>query len=208
MNTIMGKKIGMTSIFDADGKVHPVTVVEIGPCPVIQVKTLENDGYEAVQLGFIARKEKQTNKPMAGHFKKYGVEPKQFVKEFRFEGAGLVAAGTVADISMLKTGDVVRVTGVTKGKGFQGVVKRHGMRLQGASHGTHESHRGPGSIGMCTHPGRVFKGKHMAGRMGTDQITIKNLEIMKVVPEENIVFIKGSVPGGKNSVLKIIRQEA
>lgn len=208
MNVILAKKIGMTSFFGPTGREFPVTIVEAGPCDVVQVKTLENDKYEAIQLGFQEKKEKRTNKPQTGHFKKAGVAPKKVLKEFRFEGAEKVKVGTVLDATIFNAGDVIAVTGTSKGKGFQGVVKRWNMKKQGMSHGVHESHRGPGSIGQCASPGRVFKGKHMAGRMGNDQKTIQNLEVLKVVAEKNILFIKGSVPGGKNGVLKIVRQEA
>lgn len=208
MHYILGKKIGMTSFFGPTGREFPITIVEVGPCTVIQTKTLENDKYEAVQLGFMDKKEKRVNKPGKGHFAKYDLTPKKVLKEVRFEGAGAIKPGTVYDSSILSEGDSVNVTGISKGKGTQGVVKRWGMKLQGKSHGTHEKKRGPGSIGMCATPGKVVKGKHMAGRMGNDKVTIKNLEILKVDNEKNIVFIQGSVPGGKNGILTIKKVEA
>ena len=207
MNVIMGKKIGMASFFGPTGREFPVTIVETGPCVVVQVKTLEKDNYEAVQLGFVEKKEKGVNKPLKGHFQKAGVTPKRFLKEFRFEGAGELEVGSEVNVSIFNEGDSLAVTGTSKGKGFQGVIKRWGMKRQGRSHGTHESKRGTGSIGQCAWPSRVWKGKHMAGRMGNDTVTISNLEVLKIIPEKNIIFVKGSVPGGKNGLLKIRKQE-
>ena len=208
MNVIMGKKLGMASFFGPTGREFPVTIVETGPCVVVQVKTLEKDKYESVQLGFIEKKEKGVNKPLKGHFQKAGVTPKRFLKEFRFEGAGELEVGSEVNVSIFNEGDSLAVTGTSKGKGFQGVIKRWGMKRQGRSHGTHESKRGTGSIGQCAWPSRVWKGKHMAGRMGNDTVTISNLEVLKIIPEKNIIFVKGSVPGGKNGLLKIRKQEA
>ncbi|MDY0017491.1 MAG: 50S ribosomal protein L3 [Candidatus Delongbacteria bacterium] len=207
MDVILGKKLGMASFFGPAGREFPVTIVQAGPCKVVQVKTIEKDKYEAVQIGFEPKKESRVNKPLAGHFKKAGVEALKHLKEFRFEGAGKIAVGTLIDVSMFHEGDNLVVSGISKGKGFQGVVKRWGMHLQGGSHGTHESHRGQGSIGQCTWPSRVWKGKHMAGRMGNDQVTIKNIEVLKTIPEKNIIFIKGSLPGAKNGILKIWKME-
>ncbi|MDA3884599.1 MAG: 50S ribosomal protein L3 [Candidatus Delongbacteria bacterium] len=207
MNVIMGKKLGMASFFGPTGREFPVTIVETGPCVVVQVKTLEKDKYEAVQLGFVEKKEKGVNKPLKGHFQKAGVTPKRFLKEFRFEGAGELEVGSEVNVSIFNEGDSLAVTGTSKGKGFQGVIKRWGMKRQGRSHGTHESKRGTGSIGQCAWPSRVWKGKHMAGRMGNDTVTISNLEVLKIIPEKNIIFVKGSVPGGKNGLLKIRKQE-
>ncbi len=207
MDVILGKKLGMASFFGPAGREFPVTIVQAGPCKVVQVKTIEKDKYEAVQIGFEPKKESRVNKPLAGHFKKAGVETLKHLREFRFEGAGKVAVGTQIDVSMFNEGDNLLVSGISKGKGFQGVVKRWGMHLQGGSHGTHESHRGPGSIGQCTWPSRVWKGKHLPGRMGNDQVTIKNIEVLKIIPEKNILFIKGSLPGAKNGILKIWKME-
>ena len=207
MNVIMGKKLGMASFFGPTGREFPVTIVETGPCVVVQVKTLKKDKYEAVQLGFVEKKEKGVNKPLKGHFQKAGVTPKRFLKEFRFTGAGELEVGSEVNVSIFNEGDSLAVTGVSKGKGFQGVIKRWGMKRQGRSHGTHESKRGTGSIGQCAWPSRVWKGKHMAGRMGNDQVTVSNLEVLKVIPDKNIIFVKGSVPGGKNGLLKIRKQE-
>ncbi|HAQ61165.1 TPA: 50S ribosomal protein L3 [Candidatus Delongbacteria bacterium] len=208
MDVILGKKLGMASFFGPAGREFPVTIVEAGPCKVVQVKTIEKDKYEAIQLGFANQKESRVNKPLTGHFKKAGVEVKKYLKEFRFTGAGKVAVGTEITVAAFSEGDNLSVEGVSKGKGFQGVVRRWGMRLQGGSHGTHESHRGPGSIGQCTWPSRVWKGKHLPGRMGSDKVTIKNVEVLKTIPEKNIIFIKGSLPGAKNGILKIRKLEA
>ncbi|MBN2789001.1 MAG: 50S ribosomal protein L3 [Candidatus Delongbacteria bacterium] len=208
MNVILGKKLGMASFFGPTGREFPVTIVETGPCVVVQVKTIENDKYEAVQLGFIDKKEKRVNKPQKGHFEKAGIAPKRFLKEFRFEGAGELEVGSEVNVSIFQEGDSLAVTGTSKGKGFQGTIKRWGMKRQGRTHGTHESKRGPGSIGQCAWPSRVWKGKRMAGRMGNDKVTVKNLEVLKVIPDKNIIFVKGSVPGGKNGLLKIRKQEA
>jgi large subunit ribosomal protein L3 len=208
MNVILGKKLGMASFFGPAGREFPVTIVQAGPCKVIQVKTIEKDKYEAIQLGFENQKEKRVNKPLTGHFKKAGEELYRHLREFRFEGAGSIQAGTEINAAMFHEGDNLEVSGISKGKGFQGTVKRWGMRLQGGSHGTHESHRGCGSIGNSTWPSRVWKGKKMSGRMGNDKVTIKNVEILKVIPEKNIIFIKGSLPGATNGILKISRMEA
>lgn len=198
----------MASFFGPTGREFPVTIVETGPCVVVQVKTFDKDNYEAVQLGFVEKKEKGVNKPLKGHFKKAGVTPKRFLKEFRFDGAGELEVGSEVNVSIFHEGDTLTVTGISKGKGFQGTIKRWGMSRQGRTHGTHESKRGPGSIGQCAWPSRVWKGKRMAGRMGNDQVTVQNLEVLKVIPDKNIIFVKGSVPGGKNGLLKIRKQEA
>ena len=207
MDVILGKKLGMASFFGPTGREFPVTIVEAGPCVITQVKILEKDKYEAVQLGFVEKKESRVNKPLKGHFQKAGVTPKRFLKEFRFEGAGELEVGSEVNVSIFNEGDTVAVTGTSKGKGFQGVIKRWGMKRQGRSHGTHESKRGTGSIGQCAWPSRVWKGKHMPGRMGSDKVTVSNLEVLKVIPDKNIIFVKGSVPGGKNGLLKIRKQE-
>lgn len=193
----------MTSLFTEDGRELPCTVVQAGPCTVTQIKTVEKDKYEAIQLGFLDKKESRTTKPELGHFKKNDLTAKKVLKELRINGANEVELGTVIDSKIFQVGDFVTVSGISKGKGYQGTVKRWGMSLQGKSHGTHESKRGSGSIGQCAWPSRVWKGKRMAGRMGTDKITVKNLEVLKVVEEENIIFLKGSVPGGKNGILTI-----
>jgi len=200
---LIGKKVGMTSIFLENGKNVPCTVIEAGPCNVTQVKTQETDGYSAVQLGFGDKKEKNTAKPQMGHFIKAGVGPKRKVVEFRdFEKE--VSLGEAIDVTVFEEGEWIDVTGFSKGKGFQGVVKRHGFGGVGeATHGQHNRLRAPGSIGACSTPSRVFKGMRMAGRTGNDRVTIQNLEVIKVLPEQNLLVVKGSVPGAKGGYLII-----
>lgn len=207
MNVIIGKKIGMTSYFGPTGREFGATVIQVGPCNVVDTKTLEKDGYEAVVLGFLDRKESKFNKPELGLFKKSGVTPKRVLKEFRFEGAGKEEIGQSVTAESFVAGDVVIVTGMSKGKGFQGVVKKYGFKMQRQSHGGHESKRGPGSIGQCTWPSRVMKGKKMAGRMGNEQITIKNIEVLKVDKENNLMLVLGSIPGARNGIVRIKKSE-
>jgi large subunit ribosomal protein L3 len=205
MSGLIGKKIGMTSIFDASGKLVPCTVIEAGPCVVTQVRTKDVDGYEAIQLSFDEKKEKNTSKAMAGHFKKAGTTPKRVVAEFsRFEEKKNF--GDTLGVDIFAEGEYVDVVGTSKGKGFQGVVKRHGFAgVNDATHGQHNRLRAPGSIGASSYPSRVFKGMRMAGRTGGVQSKVINLEILKVVPEKNIIVVKGSVPGAKGSYVKIER---
>jgi large subunit ribosomal protein L3 len=202
MPGLLGKKIGMTSVFSEEGKSLPCTVIEVGPCVVTQVKTVEKDGYQAVQLGFEDKKEKHTTKPAMGHFQKAGVTPKRHLAEFRgFDSATL---GDVLTVDLFENVGFVDVVGTSKGKGFQGVVKRHGFGGVGQStHGQHNRLRAPGSIGACSYPAKVFKGTRMAGQMGNARVTIQNLEVVKVIPEHNILLVKGSVPGAKGSILLI-----
>ena len=204
MPGLIGKKIGMTSVFSADGKNLPCTVIETGPCVVTQIKTVETDGYAAVQLGFQEKTEKHTNKPEAGHFKKAGVAPQRHLVEFKdFEQD--LKVGDKLTVDMLFEADTfVDVVGTSKGKGFQGVVKRHGFgRVGQSTHGQHNRLRAPGSVGASSFPSRVFKGMRMAGRMGGDRVTVQNLQILKVIPEHNLLLLKGSVPGAKNSIVYI-----
>ena len=204
MPGLLGKKIGMTSVFSADGKNVPCTVIEAGPCVVTQIKTVETDGYEAVQLGFQTKTDKHTNKPETGHFKAAGVTPQRHLVEFKeFETElKLGEAITVADLFEADT--FVDVVGTSKGKGFQGVVKRHGFGGVGqATHGQHNRLRAPGSLGASSYPSRVFKGMRMGGRMGGDKVTIQNLQVLKVIPEHNLLLVKGSVPGAKGSIVII-----
>lgn len=203
MPGLLGKKIGMTSVFSADGKNIPCTVVEAGPCVVTQVKTVEHDGYDALQLGFEEKKEKHTTKPEMGHFKKAGVAPQRYLVEFKgFEGE--YKPGDVLTAELFQADEYVDVAGTTKGKGFQGVVKRHGFHGVGeATHGQDDRLRAPGSLGASSWPSRVFKGMRMAGRTGGDRVTVQNLQVIKVIPEHNLVLIKGSVPGAKGSILII-----
>ena len=204
MSGIIGRKVGMTSIFSADGRNVACTLIEAGPCVVTQVKNLESDGYNAVQLGFGERKDKHTSKPLMGHFKKAGTTPKRKVvefRDFRVEFEGQVDLGkTVKSEDVFIEGDFLDAIGTSKGKGFQGVVKRHGFAGVGdATHGQHNRARHPGSIGACSWPSRVFKGMRMAGRTGGDRVKVLNLRVMKIYPEKNLILVSGSVPGAKNS---------
>ena len=202
MPGLLGKKIGMTSVFSADGKNVPCTVIEVGPCVVTQIKTTEKDGYDAIQLGFEQKKEKHTTKPMAGHFEKAGVAPQRHLAEFKgFEGELKLGDALTVD-SLFSEADFVDIQGTSKGKGFQGVVKRHGFGGVGqATHGQHNRQRKPGSIGACSYPAKVFKGMRMAGQMGNEHVTVQNLQVLKVIPEHNLLLIKGSIPGSKGSIV-------
>lgn len=192
---LLGRKLGMTQCFTKNGEVMPVTVVEGGPCWLVQKKTLENDGYEAAQIGYLLRKAKRTNKPMEGHIKKAGVRPMRFLREVRAENLQDVELGQSIGVEIFNQGELVDVTGISKGKGFAGVMKRHGFAGAPGSHGTHESFRGPGSIGAAAYPSRVFKGKKLPGRMGGCRVTVQNLEIIKIIKELNVLMLKGAVPG-------------
>ena len=200
MPGLLGKKIGMTSVFSADGKNVPCTVIEAGPCVVTQVKTVEKDGYAAVQLGFQDKKEKHTTKPLMGHFKRAGVTPKRHLAEFK-EFENELNLGDTVTVELFDGADYVDVVGTSKGKGFQGVIKRHGQSRGPMAHGS-RYHRRPGSMGPVA-PNRVFKNKHLAGRMGGNRVTIQNLEVVQVVPEKNVILIKGNVPGAKKSLITI-----
>ncbi|UJH66558.1 50S ribosomal protein L3 [Allomuricauda sp. SCSIO 65647] len=205
MSGLIGRKIGMTSIFDENGKNIPCTVIEAGPCVVTQVRTEEVDGYMALQLGFDDKAEKRTSKAEVGHFKKAGTSPKKKVVEFQgFEGE--YKLGDTLGVDLFVEGEFVDVVGTSKGKGFQGVVKRHGFGGVGqATHGQHNRLRAPGSIGAGSDPSRVFKGMRMAGRMGNERVTVQNLRVLKIVPEKNILVVKGCVPGHKNAYVTIQR---
>ncbi|MBQ8222010.1 MAG: 50S ribosomal protein L3 [Bacteroidales bacterium] len=207
MSGILGKKIGMTSIYDESGRNIPVTVVEAGPCVVTQVKTKEKDGYDAIQMAFDERKVKNTPKALQKHFEKAGTTPKKLVREFsRFEEGHRKSLGETITVDVFMEGEFVDVTGISKGKGFQGVVKRYNFNGVGqATHGQHNRLRKPGSIGACAYPARVFKGLRMGGHMGNRTVKAINLQIMKIVPEKNLLVVKGSVPGSKNGYLKIER---
>lgn len=202
MPGIIGRKIGMTSIFSVEGKATPCTVIEAGPCVVTQVKTQDRDGYEAVQSGFGERKEKNTPNALKGHFKKAKTTPKSKLVEFKgFDGLNL---GDVVNVDIFEEGEYVGVVGTSKGKGFQGVVKRHGFGGVGQStHGQHNRLRAPGSIGACSYPARVFKGLRMAGQTGNKRVTVENLEVLKVLTDKNIIVVKGSIPGPKGSTVTI-----
>ena len=198
---IIGKKVGMTQIFDESGKVIPVTVVEAGPCVVTQKKTIETDGYEAVQLGFEDIKESKLSKPEAGHLKKAGVEAKKHLKEFKLEDAATMNVGDVVKADTFAAGDWIDVTGITKGHGYQGVIKRHGAHRTDMTHGGGPVHRHAGSMGASSHQSRIFPGKIGAGQMGNEQVTIENLEIVKVDAELNMIVIRGAIPGPKGGLV-------
>jgi len=202
MPGLLGKKIGMTSVFSAEGKNIPCTVLEAGPCVVTQVKTVDSDGYDSIQIGFGERKEKHTSAAMMGHFKKAKTTPKKHLVEIR--GEGEYKTGDELNVEIFEEGSWVDVTGISKGKGFQGVVKRHGFAGVGdATHGQHNRLRAPGAIGAGSDPSRVFKGTRMAGQMGNARTTIQNLKVVKVYPEKNLIVVKGSVPGAKGSTILI-----
>ena len=204
MPGIIGRKVGMTSIYSAEGKAMPCTVIEAGPCVVTQVKTQDRDGYEATQLGFGDRKEKNTPNALKGHFKKANTTPKSKLVEFKgFENLNL---GDNVDVNIFEEGEFVSVVGTSKGKGFQGVVRRHGFGGVGqATHGQHNRLRAPGSIGACSYPARVFKGMRMGGQMGNKRVVMENLEILKVLSDRNMVVVKGSIPGSKGSTVSILK---
>ena len=201
MKAIIGKKVGMTQIFDEKGVVIPVTAIQAGPCVVAQVKTVETDGYNAVQLGYGEVKDKHINKPEAGHFKKAGIENKKHLREFRMDSID-VKVGDEVKADVFATGDKIDVQGTTKGKGFQGVIKRHGQSRGPMGHGS-MYHRRPGSMGPTSTPGRVFKGKKLPGHMGVQTVTIQNLDVVSVDLDKNVLLVKGSVPGAKGALLKI-----
>lgn len=201
---IIGKKIGMTQIFDESGKVIPVTVVEAGPCVVVQKKTVENDGYDAVQLGYGDIRAKRVNKPLQGHFKKADVALKRTLKEFRLADISAVNVGDIVKADTFAVGDIVDVSGTSKGKGFSGTIKRHNNARLKETHGTGPVHRHAGSMGACSSPSRIFKGKGMPGQLGNEKVTVQNLEIVKVDAENNLIAIKGAIPGPKNGTVTIV----
>ena len=204
MQGLIGKKIGMTSVFAADGKNVPCTVIEVGPCVVTQIKTHETDGYEAVQVAFDDKKEKNTPKPMLGHFKKANTTPKREVAEFKKDNGEVLKLGDVITVDTFSNDRWVDVTGITKGKGFQGVIKRHGFAGVGDStHGQHNRLRAPGSLGASSYPSRVFKGMRMAGHDGVNTVKLLSLQVLKIVPEHNLMIVKGSIPGAKGSYVII-----
>jgi large subunit ribosomal protein L3 len=204
MPGIIGRKVGMTSIYSAEGKSLPCTVIEAGPCVVTQVKSQDRDGYEAIQLGFGDRKEKNTPNALKGHFKKANTAPKSKLVEFKgFENKSL---GDLVNVDIFAEGEYVSVVGTSKGKGFQGVVRRHGFAGVGqATHGQHNRLRAPGSIGACSYPARVFKGMRMGGQMGNKRVVMENLEILKVLADKNLIVVKGSIPGSKGSTVTILK---
>lgn len=201
MKEILGKKLGTTRIFMDSGEAVSATVIQAGPCPVVLKKTQDNDGYNAYQVGFGARRKKLVNKPTAGHFAKAGVDPTHYVREITFDGD--LEIGSELKVGIFKVGERVDVTGISRGLGFAGGMKRHGFSGANKTHGQSDRWRAPGSIGQSSYPSRVFKGLKMAGRMGKDRTTVLNLEIVKIIEEENLMLVKGSVPGFKGSLVKI-----
>ncbi len=206
MAGIIGKKIGMSSIFNANGEIVPVTVILAGPCKVVNVRTKEKDGYEAVQLGFGEKKEKNIAKPVVGQFKKNNLTATAVLKEFKFANAAEFKVGDEVKADLFKEGDVIKAKGKSKGKGFQGVMRRHNFGgVGGTTHGQSDRLRAPGSIGASSFPSRVFRGQRMAGRMGYDNVTISNLKVVKVLLEENLILVKGAVPGAINSYVELLK---
>ncbi|MDZ7760946.1 MAG: 50S ribosomal protein L3 [Desulfovermiculus sp.] len=203
---LIGRKLGMTSIFTEDGKYVPVTVIQAGPCPVMQVKAVESDGYDALQLGFAPVKPGRQTKAQQGHQEKSGAGNYRHQKEFRPVGDHEYELGQMLDVEFFKIGERVKISGRSKGRGFSGVMKRWNYQGQPASHGHHKVHRSPGAIGQCADPARVFKGKKMAGQMGDKQVTVSNVEIIDVRKDDNVLLIKGQIPGHKNSVVMIRKQ--
>jgi large subunit ribosomal protein L3 len=204
MTGLLGKKLGMTSIFDETGQVIPCTVIEAGPCYVTQIKTRERDGYEAIQLGFDAKRERLMTQPLNGHFAKAGVKPVRLIREFRGNGMAELQPGQEIKVeTVFAKGDFVKVVGTSKGRGFQGVVKRHHFGGGFRTHGQSDRERAPGSIGSSSYPSRVFKGQRMAGRMGGERVTVSNLKVVGVIPDSNLLLIRGSVPGAINGYLEI-----
>jgi len=205
MSGLIGKKIGMTSIYDASGKNLPCTIIEAGPCVVTQIRTIEKDGYEAIQLAFDEKREKSTTKALRQHFAKANTTPKKILKEFsRFEQRK--SFGDILSVDVFTEGEFIDISGISKGKGFQGVVKRHGFSgVGGQTHGQHNRLRAPGSIGASSYPSRVFKGMRMAGHMGDRKVKVINIKVLKIIPEKNLIIVKGSVPGPSGSYLKLER---
>lgn len=200
---IIGKKIGMTQVFDEQGRVIPVTVIQAGPCVVVQKKTEEKDGYNSVQLGYGDVKEKHTTKPLQGHFKTAGVELKKVLREFRLENAAEMNVGDIVDVDTFAAGESVDVTGISKGKGYAGTIKRYGGHRTPMTHGGGPVHRHAGSMGACSSPSRIFKGKKMPGHMGAVRVTVQNLDVVKVDTENHLLVIKGAIPGPKGSVVTV-----
>ena len=200
INGILGRKVGMTQVFDESGEAIPVTVIEAGPCPVVQIKTVEQDGYAAVQLGYEAQKESRVSKALIGHFKKVNSAPLKKLVEFSTDAE--VVLGDEVTVGIFEEGDYVEVVGTSKGKGFQGVVKRHGFKgVNDATHGQHNRQRHPGSIGAASYPARVFKGMRMGGQMGNVRVKVENLQIVKIMADKNLILVNGSVPGANNSYI-------
>jgi large subunit ribosomal protein L3 len=207
MSGIIGKKIGMTSIFNPDGEIIPVTVIQAGPCKVVSIRTKEKDGYEALQLGFGTKREKNISKPFLGQFRKNNLTPGSVLKEFRKFNVADYKIGDELKADFFSEGEMIKVRGKSKGKGFQGVMRRHGFGgVGGTTHGQSDRLRAPGSIGASSYPSRVFKGQRMAGRTGNDNVTTSNLKVVKVVVDQNLIMVKGNVPGAINSIVELIKK--
>jgi large subunit ribosomal protein L3 len=207
MSGIIGKKLGMSNIFGQDGEIIPVTVIQAGPCKIVNIRTKEKNGYEALQLAFGERKEKHTTKPLAGQFKSSGLTPAKLLKEFRNFNLGDYKVGDQIGADFFVEGEKIKVRGRNKGKGFQGVMRRHNFGgVGGTTHGQSDRLRAPGSVGASSYPSRVFKGQRMAGRMGYENVTVAGLKVVKVIPEQNLIFVKGAVPGAVNTILELIKK--
>jgi large subunit ribosomal protein L3 len=207
MSGLIGKKIGMSSVYNSLGELVPVTVIQAGPCRIVSLRSKDKDGYEAVQLGFGERKEKKVNKPLAGYYKKNNLAPSYVLKEFKFSASGEFKIGDELKADFFKEGESIKVRGLSKGKGFQGVMRRHNFGgVGGTTHGQSDRLRAPGSVGASSYPSRVFKGQRMAGRMGHTNVTVSNLKVIKVVPEQNLIFVKGAVPGAVNSIVELYKK--
>jgi large subunit ribosomal protein L3 len=207
MSGIIGRKIGMSSIYSADGNVIPVTVIQAGPCTVVSIKTVEKDGYQSLQLGYGSKREKNISKPVLGQYKKNNLTPNSVLKEFRFPDISSYKIGDEIKADFFIEGEKIKVRSKSKGKGFQGVMRRHGFGgVGGTTHGQSDRLRAPGSIGSSSYPSRVFKGMKMAGRMGYDNVTISNLKVVKILPEQNLILVKGAVPGSINTIVELLKK--
>jgi len=207
MSGIIGRKMGMSSVYNNDGNIVPVTVIQAGPCQVVTIKTADKDGYQALQLGFGSRKEKNISKPVLGQYKKNNLTPSYILKEFRFPEISNYKIGDEIKVDFFKEGEKIKVRSKSKGKGFQGVMRRHGFSgVGGTTHGQSDRLRAPGSIGSSSYPSRVFKGQRMAGRMGYENVTISNLSVVKILPEQNLILVKGAVPGSINTIVELIKK--
>ena len=207
MSGIIGRKMGMSSVYNKDGNIVPVTVIQAGPCQVVTIKTADKDGYQALQLGFGTRKEKNISKPVLGQYKKNNLNPSYILKEFRFPEISNYKIGDEIKADFFQEGEKIKVRSKSKGKGFQGVMRRHGFSgVGGTTHGQSDRLRAPGSIGSSSYPSRVFKGQRMAGRMGYENVTISNLSVVKILPEQNLILVKGAVPGSINTIVELIKK--
>jgi large subunit ribosomal protein L3 len=207
MSGIIGRKMGMSNVFNETGDLVPVTIIKAGPCKIVSIRTMEKDGYNALQLGFEEKKEKKVTKPVAGQFKKNNLNPTAYLKEFRFSSVQDYKIGDELKVDLFQKGEKIKVRGRSKGKGFQGVMKRHGFGgVGGTTHGQSDRLRAPGSIGASSYPSRVFKGQRMGGRKGFENVTVSNLIVEKILPEENVILVKGAVPGAVNSIVEILKK--